>query len=234
MRTDGQLEEGGRAINVTGKEARMLLHWLTWADTDYLAARRLLTDGLLLQGAALANTALEKYLKALLSLHGEKVVRLHDPLVIYKKVKECGSSLELDETFLELLGKSYRMRYPDDIEDGYNLVLSQALLLDALDQSVKSISDRVVVGNLDGAVKSKVQLLVEQRAPQLCSLNTALGSITKDALLSQPSLVFECRFLLGNYMGAEYITERIEDASFGREGFVQKSDRSFQLAYLPK
>ena len=212
----------------------MLLHWLTWADTDYLAARKLLTDGFLLQGAALANTALEKYLKALLFLHGEKVVRLHDPLVIYKQVQTCGCSLELDEAFLELLGKSYRMRYPDDIEDGYNLVLSQALLLDALDQSVKSISDRVVVGNLNGAVKRKVELLAEQKAPQLCSMNTALGSITKDALLSQPSQVFECRFLLGDYMGAEYITERIEDTSFGREAFLRKSDRTFQLAYLPK
>lgn len=234
MSTDGQFEAGRRVIKVTGKEARMLLHWLTWADADYLAARRLLTDGLLLQGAALANTAIEKYLKALLSLHGEKVVRVHDPLLIYRKVKECGSSLELDEKFLELLGKSYRMRYPDDIEDGYNLVLSQALLLDALDRTVKSISDRVVVGNLDGAVERKLDLLVEQKAPQLCSLNTALGSITKDALLSQPSQVFECRFLLGNYMGAEYITERIEDNSFGREAFIQKSDRTFQLAYLPK
>ena len=234
MSADGQFQGGDRVTKVTGQEARMLLHWLTWADTDYLAARKLLTDGFLLQGAALANTALEKYLKALLFLHGEKVVRLHDPLVIYKQVQTCGCSLELDEAFLELLGKSYRMRYPDDIEDGYNLVLSQALLLDALDQSVKSISDRVVVGNLNGAVKRKVELLAEQKAPQLCSMNTALGSITKDALLSQPSQVFECRFLLGDYMGAEYITERIEDTSFGREAFLRKSDRTFQLAYLPK
>lgn len=234
MPTDGQFEAGRRVIKITGNDARMLLHWLTWADADYLAARRLLTDGLLLQGAALANTAIEKYLKALLSLHGEKVLRLHDPLLIYRKVKECGSSLELDEKFLELLGKSYRMRYPDDIEDGYNLVLSQALLLDALDRTVKSISDRVVVGNLEGAVKRKLDLLVEQKAPQLCSLNTAFGSMTTDALLSQPSQVFECRFLLGNYMGAEYITERIEDTSFGREAFIQRSDKTFQLAYVPK
>src|SRR4051812_16410463 len=114
MSTDGQFEAGGQVIKVTGKEARMLLHWLTWADADYLAARRLLTDGLLLQGAVLANTAIEKYLKALLSLHGGKVVRLHDPLLIYREVKKYRSSLELDEKFLELLGKSYRMRYPDD------------------------------------------------------------------------------------------------------------------------
>jgi HEPN domain-containing protein len=231
---DGPFEAGNNPLTAEGDQARLVLHWLTWADTDYLAARKLLMDGLLVQGASLANTAVEKYLKALITLHGKTVVRIHNPLAIYLKVKEQGSSLQLDESFLELLGKSYEMRYPDDIEDGYNLVLSQALVLDALDQTVKSIADRVTIKNVDGAIKRKLDLLVEQRSPQLFSMNTALGSITKDALLSQPSLVFECRFLVGNYLGAEYVTQQIGDASFGREAFIQKSDKEFHLAYLPK
>jgi HEPN domain-containing protein len=230
----GQSKVSEIYLTAEGNQARTILHWLTWADTDYLAARKLLMDGLLVQGASLANTAVEKYLKALLTLYGEKVVRIHSPLEIYKKVKEQGHSLQLDESFLELLGKSYEMRYPDDIDDGYNLVLSQALLLDALDQTVKAIADRVTIKNLDGVIKRKLDLMVEQRMPQLFSMNTALGSITKDALLRQPSLVFECRFLFGNYMGAEYMTEQISDASFRREAFVQKSDKAFQLAYPPK
>ena len=65
-------------------------------------------------------------------------------------------------------------------------------------------------------------------------MNTALGTITKIALLNQPSRVFECRFLYGNYLGAEYVAARIEDASFEKEAFVQKSDKDFQLAYTPK
>jgi HEPN domain-containing protein len=229
-----QFELADNLLSAEGDQARSILHWLTWADTDYLAARRLLMDGLLVQGASLANTAIEKYLKALIALHGKKIIRIHNPLEIYKKLKEQGSSLLLDEGFLELLGKSYEMRYPDDIEDGYNLVLSQALLLDALDQTVKLITDRVRLGNVNGAVKRKLDLLVEQRDPQLSSMNTALGSITKDTLLTRLSLVFECRFLNGNYLGAEYLTAEIRDTSFGREAFVQKSDRTFQLAYLPK
>ena len=47
-----------------GGQAETTLRWIRWADADYLGARLLLLQGLLVQGAALANTALEKYLKA--------------------------------------------------------------------------------------------------------------------------------------------------------------------------
>jgi HEPN domain-containing protein len=205
--SDDQVQSERKLHKVTGDQALKVLHWLTWADSDYLAARRLLLDGLLVQGASLANTSIEKYLKALLAFQNKKVIRGHKPLEIYNKVKE-GSSLRLDETFLGLLEKSYEMRYPDDLEEGYNIVLSQALLIDALDQSAKSITDRIAMKKNSGEpAKRNLDLLIEQRNSQLFSMNTALGTITKDALLTQPSLVFECRFLYGNYLGAEYVTD---------------------------
>lgn len=231
---DDQVRSECKLHTVAGDQALKVLHWLTWADSDYLATRKLLLDGLLVQGASLANTSIEKYLKALLVLQNKKIVRGHNPLAIYEEVKK-GSTLQLDETFLGLLEKAYATRYPDDLEEGYNIVLSQALLLDALDQSAKSITDRIAMKKNSGeTAKRKLDLLIEQRNWQLFSMNTALGTITKDALLIQPSLVFECRFLYGNYLGAEYVTDQIEDTSFGREGFIQKSDKDFQLAYTPK
>lgn len=229
-----QLKPDGKLLKLAGDKALTILHWLTWADNDYLASRRLLLDGLLVQGASLANTAIEKYLKALIVFQNKEVARGHNPTALYKEVKK-NSSLQLDEAFLGLLEKSYRMRYPDDLEDGYNIVLSQALFLDALDQSVKSITDRIAIKKNEGeTVKRKLDLLIEQRASQLFFKNTAFGNITKDVLLSQPSLVFECRFLHRNYLGAEYVTEKIADAVFGKDAFVQKSYRDFQLAYTPK
>lgn len=227
-----QVQSEREPHTAAGDQALKVLHWLTWADNDYVAARKLLLDGLLVQGASLANTSIEKYLKALLVLQNNTTVRGHNPLAIYKKMEKA---LKLDEAFLGLLEKSYAMRYPDDLADGYNIVLSQALLLDALDQSVKAITDRIAMKNNSGeTAKRKLDLLIEQRNPQLFSMNTALGTITKGSLLSQPSLVFECRFLYGNYLGAEYVTDQIKDTSFLREGFVQKSDKEFQLAYVPK
>jgi HEPN domain-containing protein len=231
---DDQVQSEAKLHTIAGDQALMVLHWLTWADNDYLAARKLLLDGLLVQGASLANTSIEKYLKALLVFQNKNVVRGHNPLAIYEEVKK-GSTLQLDKTFLGLLKKSYEMRYPDDLEEGYNIVLSQALLLHGLDQSVKAITDRIVIKKNSGeTAKRKLDLLIEQRSSHLFSMNTALGTITKDALLTQPSLVFECRFLYGNYLGAEYVTDQIEDASFERVGFIQKSEKDFQLAYTPK
>lgn len=229
-----QTQPEDKLQTVAGDQALKILHWLTWADNDYLAARKLLLDGLLVQAASLANTSIEKYLKALLVFQNKKVVRGHNPLAIYKEVKKC-STLQLDEAFLGLLEKAYAMRYPDDLEEGYNIVLSQTLILDALDQTVKSITDRIAMKNNSGeTAKRKLALLIERRDSQLFSMNTALGIITKDALLAQPSLVFECRFLYGNYLGAEYGTDRIGNTSFEREGFIQKSDKDFVLAFTPK
>src|ERR1700690_1905024 len=49
----------------SGEPIVQIFHWLKWADSDYLAARILLLGRLVVNGAALANTAIEKYLKAL-------------------------------------------------------------------------------------------------------------------------------------------------------------------------
>ena len=45
-----QAGHSGSLHTVSGDQARTILHWLTWADNDYLAARRLLLDGLLVRG----------------------------------------------------------------------------------------------------------------------------------------------------------------------------------------
>lgn len=48
-----QVQSERKLHAVTGDQALKVLHWLTWADSDYLAARRLFLDGLLVQGASL-------------------------------------------------------------------------------------------------------------------------------------------------------------------------------------
>src|ERR1035437_6467092 len=140
MRKEGnQTQQNENPAKITGAQVQMIIEWLSWADKDYIAARRLLLDGFLVQGASLANTAIEKYLKASIVCQGKKVKHGHDPLTIYMQMK-ADSTLQLDQDFLALLAKAYKMRYPDDLSAGYNIALSQALILDALDQSVKLIT----------------------------------------------------------------------------------------------
>jgi HEPN domain-containing protein len=94
----------------------MTLHWIRWADADYLSARLLLLQGLLVQGAALANTAIEKYLKAVFCHAQVKIPHGHAIDALYAKVKAIGpTNLDLNESFLRLLRKAYKLRYPDDL-----------------------------------------------------------------------------------------------------------------------
>jgi HEPN domain-containing protein len=232
---DPLAQQDRKSIKITGEQVQTIIEWLSWADKDYVAARRLLLDGLLVQGASLANTAIEKYLKASIVCQGKKVKRGHDPLTIYRQMKsDC--TLQLNEKFLALLAKAYKLRYPDDLEAGYNVVLSQALILDALDQSVKLITSRIVIANSSNghAVVRLLDNLIAQNDPRVVFNNTALGTVTKDALLDQPSLVYECRVIQKHsYMEAEYSAARIENGNFDREALVQTSEKSFNLANTP-
>jgi len=219
---------------ITGNKADVVMQWLTWADKDYVAARRLLLEGLLVQGTSLANTAIEKYLKAILTVHDQTVVRIHDPLKLYQSLP-ISDSLQLDISFLTLLGKAYKMRYPDDLPFGYNISLCQFLLLHALDESIAKITAKFDWKTRDG--NSAVRLLnalINDKDPNATLHNVALGAISKDELFALPSKVYENRRLNnGAWMEIDYVTATIENESFDHEGFVQINDRQFNLSHLP-
>lgn len=221
-------------IPAIGQHAQELLDWLFWADRDYLAARRLLTDNLIVQGASLANTALEKYLKAVLAVEGTTVPRTHDPLSLYRKTRP-GGTLRLNEEFLKLLAKAYELRYPDNLEVGYNIVLSQALILIALDEAVFEITRRFTFRRPDDKPAHRLlDSLVEARDVRIFHMNVALGVIAKDAALQVPSRVFEMRILPnGTRMEIDYSTARIDNTAFDCAGFVQINEKQFQLAFTP-
>src|SRR4051794_26397796 len=74
---------GSESVASAAPAERILL-WLGWADKDYVAARRLLLNAYLAQGAALGNTALEKYLKTLFMILGKKVPRSHNIVALQR------------------------------------------------------------------------------------------------------------------------------------------------------
>lgn len=116
-------------ISQSGKDAESALTWLGWADDDYLAARTLLLENLLIQGAASSNTAIAKYLKTLLVLQHRSIPRSHNIVSLYKDVRNAGIPLNLNEQYLELLVKTYKLRYPDDLEVGFSAALVQTKML---------------------------------------------------------------------------------------------------------
>uniref|UniRef100_Q01RG1 HEPN domain-containing protein n=1 Tax=Solibacter usitatus (strain Ellin6076) TaxID=234267 RepID=Q01RG1_SOLUE len=114
----------------TGEPIVRTFHWLRWTDSDYLAARYLLLGRMVIQGCVLANTAIEKYLKALHAHLELPISRSHAVQTLYAELKTSAkSTVTLNESFLGVLQKAYRLRYPDGVPDDFNISLNQMKLL---------------------------------------------------------------------------------------------------------
>lgn len=91
---------------------------LSIGHRDYIASRVLINNGNILQGAMLASTAVEKYLKAVLALIGFRCSFHMDNVGQFKKMFQKSPYIMmfevLDPAFIDLLSKAYRYRYLDD------------------------------------------------------------------------------------------------------------------------
>ena len=138
---DNEGSMASRNIPDTGEPIVRTFDWLRWADSDYLAARYLLLGRMVVQGCVLANTAIEKYLKALHAHLELPISRSHAVEALYAELKNSAkSTVTLNQSFLRVLQKAYRLRYPDDLPDGFNISLNHMKVLAELDRTVFAIS----------------------------------------------------------------------------------------------
>jgi HEPN domain-containing protein len=205
-----------------GDRAKATMMWIRWAEADYVAARILLRMGLLVQGAALANTAIEKFLKAIFEHAGLKVPHSHNVNDLYAKIKSTKKqTLTLNEDFLRLLAKSYMLRYPDDVGNGFNMILSQSKMLAQLDRSVKDITDRFRIVANDKPVPMVLERAIQQSDPRYLDLNIAVDPKSSTALFGTTSGIYEIRKLQGSFLEANYkVASLADDLVFDTVGFT--------------
>jgi HEPN domain-containing protein len=225
------------ATQHSGKGVETTLLWLRWGDTDYRAARLLLMAGILVQGAALANTAIEKYLKSLFRFSGIAVPYSHKVSVLYAQIKkETSSDLDVNESFLRLIEKAYSLRYPEPLDEGFNIALNQARLLAELDRTVRKITDRFQVKKR--ATGKRVPLVLERAIQDqdegILANNVGLNASLATGLFSGPSRSYDLRLHKGVLRETDYSSASVKDTSDHElEGFKVVSDLQFQVAYLP-
>lgn len=144
------------------------------AYRDYLAARFLLLNDYLIQGATLSSSAIEKYLKIVLSIvgatepvHLDRIKKLEKAFEKHK-ITILG---ELDPLYLNHLGKAYSLRYYDRIQGKKILSVHKWQSLAELDASVHRIESSINISRKDGSkfpteydndCKSKSNHLLEQ------------------------------------------------------------------------
>jgi hypothetical protein len=181
----------------------------------------MLLGGFVLQGTILASTAIEKYLKAALVARNITFRNTHDVRALYDSLKASGAVVSLNESFLKVLGKAYKLRYPDDLPISFNIALAQIKILVELDTSVHAIRTKFVLQKNDGsAVRMKLDVMLDNNDVGLLDRNIAFGTMSRTEILSFPSQCLELRVLdNATILEAKYQAASIpDDGIFDSEG----------------
>jgi len=101
------------------------------------------------QGCVLANTAIEKYLKALYVHLELSTLHSHAVQALYREVTSSNKcTVALNDAFLDVLQKTYGLCYPDALPNDFNIALNQMKVLAELDRTVFAITTCFKFGKL--------------------------------------------------------------------------------------
>lgn len=172
---------------VPKQNALVLLSLLKNAYDDYLAARTLLNHNLILQGTILSTTSIEKFFKALLIYKGDTVKHSHSLKKLLPSIKSFDKTLydKLDITFLELIEKSYCLRYIESAPAGFKIDLSKRNILANLDYTISLLHNKLKVQNQKGELnKTPYQNDWESKRKELITDNYLFNNLTIEEYLN--------------------------------------------------
>lgn len=170
-------------------------NFLLLALDDYLAARLLLRNGLLPQGAAFAATAVEKHLKAVLALSNiftKKHLGCSGLLTLVRK-HHPDLATALNRDFMKFLDRAFRLRYASVDGAGFNMVLNQHRTLIELDKSMVEIDSGFKAEGVDPLHATPFREAVRSRRPLLFEDNVPLGDISLQTLSARKNKMYEIR-----------------------------------------
>ena len=209
------------------QNVRNVLSFLNLGFKDYIAARVLLNSGLLLQGATLASTSVEKYFKAIMALRGD-YSEGHLKKAHLNSVKNYDPKfyISLNESFLLFLQKCYRLRYFDDIEAGFSLAVIQRPTLAELDYTISSIHKRFTLKRGEETLTTMYDAALNEKNADLFLDNYILNNIDKGTFIQQKeSSVYAMRLDdVHGLIEANYIAVKgSHDGNFLIEGLTPKT-----------
>lgn len=157
-----------------------LVSFLTTGYDDYLSARILINNGLLLQGAILANTAIEKCLKAIVTFMEGKLKYSHKTTLLLEAIKDFDTKLynQINQPFVALIEKAYQMRYIDSLSNGFRICLVRRNVLAELDSIISLLANKIKLKN-----ETKYEVDKKANKPSLYENNFVLNNIDKNEFL---------------------------------------------------
>jgi hypothetical protein len=213
--------------------------FLNIAYRDYLAARVLLNAYLPVQGAVLASTAIEKYFKAILAFRGNES-HGHLKKAHFEAVKNFDVRLSnlLNGEFIALLQRAYSLRYQDDLEKDFNMVIASREFLAELDYTAVIIQEsfRLMQNGKEVVLTYHED---KRRNDERLLLNNHILSVEnkQDFISAEPQFVYEVRNCpLGGFLEITYFAlPKPSDGKFMRAGFaaIDALGIQYQMAFLP-
>lgn len=208
---------------------RRLMAFLDAAYADYLAARVLLLRDLLPQGAVLASTAIEKYLKAFLAFRGNEV-HGHLQAAQFRALKNFDPTLsaQISPQYVDLLQLAYKLRYPDDLPRGFNLLIAQREFLAELDFTSLLLhrSFHIRMGQAD--VGTRLTTAERDGDERLHTGNHVLEGVEKQVFIAGgPQRVYAIRMQEGGPIEINCtMTPRPSDGQFMRPAIVPQPGKA--------
>ena len=216
---------------------RKISSFLSMSFEDYIASRILFNRGKLIQACILANTAIEKYFKALMEAQGTKSFGIHDLAKQVPFIKNQYPKIyyKLNIEFLNQLTKIYHVRYIDDLPTDYNFAIIQSKYLAELDYTYSVIEPVIrVKQDKNTETKTKYEIANETKDVDLWTMNYLLNKIDKTKFIEKPCNIHECRMLSnGVFFEIIHSTNKVKnDNKFDYNALIPSKDlKSFTLTH---
>lgn len=203
------------------KELRIAESYRSGGIGDYVAARILLEHKMLLQGATLACTAVEKYLKYIYIFEGLKL-KGHLNNLSQIKLKEISSKFKINLDFLKLLQIIYQVRYIDNLKQEVSFSIERLKFLAELDSVIKNLSDVVKLYDNNGKLLSSYNSVVNSKKHDISNENWIISGVEKKQFVSQPDIA------------QAFFIDTSLTVSCDLSGYIPKDLESFSLAGIIK
>ncbi|KZS41902.1 hypothetical protein AWE51_00200 [Aquimarina aggregata] len=189
-------------------------HWLMdLGYRDYIAARFLLNNHLIIQGLTLASTSVEKYLKALIVFNLKKKEKYNYHLDRFESLKKLLSkvnndvTLEFDTVFIEILQNAFKIRYYDKIEKPIFMGFYINQFIGELDYTIDYI-ERFIANPQNGEESmSAYNRAIKNKDSHLYENNFILSKENKKEFMEKADVGFSVDIRIGSVVQEEKIVK---------------------------
>ncbi|MEA4975292.1 MAG: hypothetical protein VB046_06105 [Paludibacter sp.] len=189
-------------------------HWLMdLGYRDYIAARLLLNNHLIIQGLTLASTSVEKYLKALIVFNLKEREKYHYHFDRFEKLKNLLNKVnknvtgKFDPFFLEILQNAFRIRYYDKIEQPVFMGFYINQFIGELDYTIDFIENFITETENGGECFSAYYKAIQNNDSHLYENNFVLSKENKKDFMEKPDVGFSIYIRIESVVQEEKIVK---------------------------